>query len=1166
MAEPVNPASTPAPEAAKRESSLLALAIRRPVGVSMLLIALLVFGIVGFLRLPVTLLPDLSYPTLTIRTQNPGASPEDIEDRISEALREAVSVLPGVQRVTSISRSGQSDIVIEFAWGTQMVYAVGDVREKLERVFLPSDVEQPLILRYDPSLDPMLVIGLSGKLGSMELRDIAEDVLKRELSEIDGVAAVEVKGGDEKEILIAIDPVKLSVLGLDIRQVAQKLAAENLNASAGVIEEGQTEYLVRALNEFRTLSEIGEIIIARRGDANVYLREIAEIQRSAKEKEVITRINGEPAVLVEVFKEASANLVELSGRIRQRLLGSPEQQAYVAALGQGDGAPRLTVSSAARPKGQSGSKTAPSASKDAQSSKKDRQRRREEQKRRMRHRRMTDFSAARLPAGVEARILSYPASYIESAIDEVKSAGLLGGLFAILVIFLFLRQARPTLLISIAIPTSLVITFAPLQLSGVTLNVMSLGGLALGVGMLVDTSIVVLESITRCREEGDSLQRAALRGVREVSSAVIASTLTTIAVFLPIVFVEGVAGQLFRDQALAVVFSLLASLAVSLFVLPMLAARGESLPPPAPGSGDTWPEGMDAAAPKLLRVLSQGSSKLAIGVLRLLRSFLSLLLWPIAKLLGVLGRIFEFGYRPIEKLYPKTLRAALRLRLLVLALVLLLGALAVLRIGSLGSELVPQVHEGHFEALVFFARDIDVESTDRLARPLEQRIAQLPGVASTFLSSGVAADELRSSEEGPSSARIHIALDEELDPQVEEARVREAVRQVLEQEAAVQAFRFEDPTLFSVRTPISVEVICHDLDKLLGSSRLVMQRLAKLSSLRDVRSTMSRGNTELVIRFDREKLAQFGLSIGEAATRLGAMVRGEVPTRFAEREKKIDMRVRVDQARLASIQELGQLNIAVTSGAAIPLNSVAELSFREGPSEIRRLGNLRGAEIQASIQGLDLGAVQSEVQDALSELSLPEGVEIRLGGQREEMQKSQQSMTGALLLAIFLVYVVMAAQFESLLQPFIILFTVPLALIGVVLSLDLLDIPISVVVFIGVIMLAGIVVNNAIVLVDRINQERSAQKSIEDAIVDGATLRLRPVLMTTATTVLGLLPLTGWIPTLPIFASSGEGVELRAPMAITVVVGLLFATLLTLLLIPIVYRVLSPKAPTQPES
>ncbi len=775
---------------------------------------------------------------------------------------------------------------------------------------------------------------------------------------------------------------------------------------------------------------------------------------------------------------------------------------------------------------------------------------------------MHDYIAHGLPKDVKLRVLSNPSTYIEGSIDEVKSSGILGGLFAILVIFLFLRSGKPTLLISLAIPTSLLITFAPLHLAGVTLNVMSLGGLALGVGMLVDTSIVVLESIARCREEGDDMVTAALRGVSQVHAAVIASTLTTVAVFLPIVFVEGIAGQLFRDQALAVVFSLLASLGVSLFFIPMLASRGRL------EEADTRAEDRGPARGRIDRFFRKLGDLQRATLTLFLRVFL-LCLRGAARFVGMLlypfALTFRACYEPIERAYPRVLRASLRMRALILLIALGLAAFAGLRFGQLGSEVVPEVHEGQFEALVFFARDIDVETTDKLASPMEKRIAEMPEVAATFLTCGLAKDELKSSEEGPSSARIHIRLRKGAeDLEAQEERVRARIRGFLDEEPAVHGYRFQNPTIFSIRTPVSVELLGHDLSKLMRASKLVQSAMEELPSLRDIRSTMNRGNTEVVVHFDREKLSQAGLEIGEASRRLSAMVKGEVPTRFAEREKKIDMRVRVDPENLASIRQLGALNLAITGTTPILLSSVAALQFLEGPSEIRRLGNERGAEIQATVRGLDLGSVQEELLAALDRVELPKGITLRLGGQKEEMDRSQSSMIGALLLAIFLVYVVMAAQFESLLQPLIILFTVPLALIGVVLSLDVLDIPLSVVVFIGVIMLAGIVVNNAIVLLDRINQERQRGKRVLEAVIDGASIRLRPVLMTTMTTVLGLLPLTGWLGGLVPF-STGEGVELRSPMAIAVITGLSFSTVLTLLVIPVIYSlVIRDRADSSP--
>ena len=1170
---------------------LLGLAIERPVGVSMIVVALVVFGIVGFRKLQTTLLPELSYPTITIRTDFEGASPEDVEERVSEPIREAVSVLSSVSKVTSISRAGRSDVIVEFNWGTAMMNATGDLREKLDRAFLPPEAEQPLILRYDPSLDPMLVLGLWGRGDGIAMRFLAEEELEKDLAEIDGVAAVKVKGGDAKEVLVALDASAVTALGLDVRQIASQIGAENLNASAGTLEEADTEYLVRALNEFRNLDELRNVIVARRNGANIRLRDVGTVRMAAQEREVITHVDGEPVVLIEIFKEADANLVALAKAVKERCFGTPEQRAYVAKHGYTDPAPagaaaalpsiasengetktdapavqaKATESGMATAETGSTAKPSTGAASDAASAAGKKKpgggRFGKDFFERMKKQRMRDFLVAKVKAETdfELSLLSDPSRYIESSIREVLESAIVGGILAVLVLFLFLRQARPTLLISLAIPLSLVVTFAPLYMSEVTLNVMSLGGLALGVGMLVDTSIVVLESITRCREEGDGLRAAAIRGVREVSSAVIASTLTTVAVFLPIVFVEGIAGQLFRDQALAVVFSLLVSLLVALFFLPMLASRGDDGALADGAAPDEEQSG------RIARTAASGLLVLRIGTHGLARAA-----GLVAKLPLV---VFEFLYSPIERAYPRLLTAALRLRWAVVLLAVVSFGLAVLRVDDLGSEVLPEVHQGEFQVLAFLARDVDVARTDEVVRPIEQAIRAIPGVERSFLTVGVDPEELRSSEEGKHSARIHVVLDKSApDMEALEERVRTDIRTLLAAEPAILNTRFQTPTLFTIATPVSVEIFGHDLTKLRVATEAVSAALQSLPEVRDVRATLARGNTEVVVRFDREKLAQLGLEIGEASRRLATMVKGEVPTQYPEREKKVDIRVRLDPAELEGVQKLELLDLGLGGsglastgpggaglggsggGVAIPLASVASLQLKEGPSEIRRLGGRRGAEVQGTVTGLDVGKVQDKVAVLLEELELPDGIETAIGGQREEMEKSRASMIQALLLAIFLVYVVMAAQFESLLQPLIILFTVPLALVGVVFALDLLGIPVSVVVFLGVIMLAGIVVNNAIVLLDRINQERALGKPIFEAVRDGSSVRLRPVLMTTLTTVLGLLPLTGWV-SIRLFGGAGEGVELRAPMAITVIAGLAFSTLLTLVVIPCVYAI-----------
>ncbi len=510
-----------------RRSAFLDFVTGRPVAISMAMLSLAVFGIVSFFKLRQDLLPEVSYPTLTVRTSWPGAAPEDVEQRISQRVSEALSTLNGLVRSSSSSRAGASDVLLEFDWGTPMTFAVQDVREKLDGVFLPDGVERPLILRYDPNLDPILRIGLTskrqfeGEAAAIEelkaLRWVAENRIERDLESLEGVAAVSVRGGLQEEIRVRLNPYQLAARQLDPSEVASRLAQENVNAAGGSLREGSTEYIVRTVNEFTDLEEIRDLSVARRGSAQVRLRDIAEIDAGYEKREVVTRIGGREAVELAIYREAGSNIVLLADRVREKLFGTPEQQAF--------------VEKRAKEQAESGS-----ASGDT-----------------FRDRQQGNFLAHELRQEVDLTLLSDQSVFIEDAVKDVRDAALIGAGLAVLVIWVFLRRLAPTVIIAISIPLSVVVTFAPMFLAGVSLNIMSLGGLALGVGMLVDNAIVVLESITRCREEGDRLRDAAIRGTREVAGAVTASTLTTISVFAPIVFVSGIAGQIFGDQALTVV-------------------------------------------------------------------------------------------------------------------------------------------------------------------------------------------------------------------------------------------------------------------------------------------------------------------------------------------------------------------------------------------------------------------------------------------------------------------------------------------------------------------------------------------------------------------------------------------------------------------------------------
>ncbi|MDP6775478.1 MAG: efflux RND transporter permease subunit, partial [Candidatus Latescibacteria bacterium] len=557
---------------------------RRPVAIFMVVLAVAVFGYISYQQLPLTLMPDISYPTLTIRTDYPDTAPEEVENLISRPIEQRLGVVNNLVSITSISRAGMSDVILEFGWDTDMNDAVQTVRENLDRLRLPRGVNKPLILRYDPTQDPIMRIAVYGDADLFLLRRIAEEEIKQELEALKGVAAARVQGGLEEEIRVEISEHQLAVMGLSIANINRRLEEENVNLAGGSLLDGQTQYLVRTLNEFQTLQEIEDLVVGQKGGVEIRLKDVGEVVRTHKEREILTRVNGVESVEIEIYKEADANIVAAAQRVRDRIFGRPDQLEYVARLKAGEIGKK-------KPKG-----------------------RREQVRQFVQLKEMTSYIAFSLPVGVEVDMLSDQSTFIERSLDEVKQTAAIGGILAILVLYIFLRNPAHTAIVGLSIPISVVATFAPMNIFHVSLNIMSLGGLALGIGMLVDNSIVVLESIFRCREEGDDLVSATIRGTGEVGGAVFASTLTTVAVFFPIVFVEGVAGQVFGDMALTVVFSLLASLGVALFFIPMLASRRVDLGDGRDGEEGDRPTGfIEIARSEILQLRSIADLRTALA-------------------------------------------------------------------------------------------------------------------------------------------------------------------------------------------------------------------------------------------------------------------------------------------------------------------------------------------------------------------------------------------------------------------------------------------------------------------------------------------------------------------------------------------------------------------------
>ncbi len=1044
--------------------ALVEFSTSRRVTVAMVMVAVVAFGAVGFSRLTVNLLPDITYPTITIRTEYPGVAPAEMERLIAEPIESAVGVVNNVVRVSSVSRSGLSDVIIEFAWGSDMDFASLDVREKLDLVNLPRDAHKPILLRFDPSLDPILRIALHGKANLMELRRLAEERLRVELESLEGVAAVRVEGGLLEEIQVEVETARLAQLGLSIDAVTQRLAAENVDLTGGLLRDGEAEFLVRTLNEFRSLDEIGQIVVAQVNDAPVRLNDVGWVRRGHSERDVITRIDGREGVEIAIFKEGDANTVQVSAAVRQRL------QRFLADN------PELLGDS-------------------------------------------------------QAEVVFDQARFIQQAVDEVLHTAVLGGLLAILVLFLFLRDLKSTSIIGLSIPISVVATFFLMYFAHVSLNIMSLGGLALGIGMLVDNSIVVLESIQRYRERGLSALEAARRGTSEVMHAVIAATMTTICVFLPIVFVEGVAGQLFRDQALTVTFSLLASLLVALMLIPMLASLSmEAALGDADGAPALWTVRAPAAVVRGLRAL-----------LRRLGRVASWLLQP-------LYLAFDLAYRLLQRLYPRALRWSLLHPLLTLALSLAVAGAVLERARHLGVELIPEMSQGEFLVDLEWPAGTPLEGTAAHVAALDGRVAELEGVASVFAMVGASGQSGGSAgEKKQNLAQLHVRLAPG-SGRAEEDAAMERVRDLLAGIPALEC-KFSRPSYFSFRTPIEVEIKGYSLETLRELAGDVAARLRQIPGLVDVRSTAAGGQPEIQVVFDRQRVAEIGTSIQRIGELLRNKLQGDVATGFTQQDRRIDVRVRAVAAERRQLADLRRLVVSPPSyPVPVPLEAVADVQAVEGPAEIRRLDQERVAVVSANLEGRDLGSVVADIERAVADVPLAEGFAIAIGGQNEEMVRSFQSMRFALALAVFLVYLVMASQFESLLHPFVIMFTIPLGLVGSGLALLVTGTTISVVVLIGLIMLAGIVVNNAIVLVDYVNHlRRSEGMGKVEALIEAGRVRFRPIMMTTSTTVLGLLPMA---------LGMGEGAEVRAPMAITVIGGLLVSTMLTLVVVPVVYMLL----------
>jgi HAE1 family hydrophobic/amphiphilic exporter-1 len=1015
--------------------SLSEFSIKRPIFVVMITLAAIAIGLISVSRLPIDLMPEITFPTLNISTSYENTGPEEIEQLITRPIEEAMSAVPGVEEVFSISSEGSSTVRVMFSWGVDLDAAADDVRERLDRVIprLPEDVNRPTLRKFDPAQSPILMLGALSNLDPIQTRRIIDEQISYRIERVPGVASVDIWGGLQREIQVNLYPDKVKALGLPLDLIINKIKQENVDLPAGLIEKGNYEILVRVPGVYTDLDEIKETVVAIREGVPIQLKEIASIEDTHQKITRIARINGKPGTRIAIYKQSGKNTVKVAEGVLKEI--ETIQQDL----------PQIQL----------------------------------------------------IP-------VSNSSQYIKRAINNVSNAALFGGVLAVVVLLVFLTNIRSTLVIATAIPISIIATFALIYFGGFTLNIMTLGGLALGVGMLLDNSIVVLENIFRLQESGIPPKKAAVTGSQEVQAAIIASTLTTVVVFMPMVFIRGMSGIMFKQLAYVVTFALVCSLLVALTLIPMLSSRVLKLTPAPNPHPKKWQE-------KVVARIRQSLKKLENG-------------------------------------YKNLLHYSLDHRLLVLGITaaLLAGSIALVRL--VGSEFLPSTDEG--EARV----TVEMEVGTRLGI-MDEKFKLITGIVRKEV------PELETIEEGiggggwrgtANTGNITIKLK----PKSERSRSSEDIATDLRQRLSdipgviIRTRASGGQMMFGMRggggqERVQVEIRGYDLGIAEALAQQVKKVVENVEGITDVRLSREIGKPEELFIIDRHAAADMKLSVSQIGSTIQTVLTGTQASMYREGGYEFRILVKVKDAERMDIDDILDLTLTNAEGEPVSLRNVADVRPRRGPMRIERRDRDRVLTISADISGRDLGSILGDIREGLRSIPIPRDFSVAFTGDYEEQQKAFRELLMSIILAILLVYMIMAMLYESVRDPLIVMFSVPLAAIGVILMLFITGTTFNVQSYIGCIMLGGIVVNNAILLVDCTNLLRRRDKmALRQAIEEAGRRRLRPILMTALTTVMGLTPLA---------IGLGEGGEAQAPLARAVVGGLMSSALITLVVVPVVY-------------
>jgi len=1034
----------------QRHSGLPSFSIRRPVGILMLTSVVLVLGVFFLAGLPLDLLPNIVYPQIRASVNNRGVEPEVLEETVAKPLEAALATTEDLVRLETEIQEGRVAVNLHFSYGTNVDFALQDASKNLDRARgnLPEEAEPPTIFKFDPSQIPVYEAAFSSSQRSLvDLRDWVEYRLRPQLLTVEGIASVDVAGGLVREIQVILDQERLRSYGLTVSQVIEAIRAANQDVAAGRVSSPDREVVGKTTGKFRTVEDVGSVLLPVPGAGRIPLSEIALVQDTNREQRLWARLDGLPAVKVAIRKQPNANTVAVADEVDQRLS-------------------RLSASGF-------------------------------------------------IPGDLQFQTIQNQADFIRSSVGAVRNAAFLGAALAMLVVLLFLGSLRKTFIIGLAIPIAVMATFMMMGLGKLSLNIMTLGGLALGVGLLIDNSIVMLENIFRHREEGnEDPEGAAHSGAAEVQSAVLASTATNLAAVVPFLLISGLAALIFRELILTISFAILGSLLVALTVVPMLSAQFAKVR------------------------FSSGLSR-----------------WkPIVGFDRFVGRLRAW-YRATAPRFVVRWRWGV----LVGAAVALTGVVFWTR--NLPSEFLPQVDDGNVGVRITLPPGSSAEETNRVTQEVEALVAGMPDVRGVFATAGGFLWGGSTSERsGRGSIDVILAGRSE--------RSASADSWVGDLQAKINELGFPGARIF-VRPPrirglrtstsgsaVALDVQGDDLGELQRIADEVMLLLRDVPGLENLEPSAEEASPELSIELDRERASYLGLSVAAVGQTIRTALDGTVATRFTSSNQEYDLRVMFPRERFTSPEELASIALfpGQTGGSPIYLRDVAQVRNTLGPTTILRENQNRVLRLTGDVisEVASVGEVNGEIRNRLAELRLPDGYAVLVGGEEESIRENNRQLTIVVLLAVFLVFVVLAVQYESMVNPLVILTAIPLSLIGVGGLLRVTGTPLSAPVLLGVILLAGIVVNNAILLVEYVERGRRERGlTREEAVVEAGSVRLRPILMTTLTTLFGMLPLALGI---------GQGAELMRPLALAVVGGLSVSTILTLVVVPSAYIIITTGA------